>query len=447
MRSSARKTSFRFLFLLFCLTCLFSGKTDAAAAAEEQPLKPSLTLPELPPSGPGYRTPRAGEGFHTEVLGRDVIVHPRQRRSTAAWYFSVALYEPGPEKSEISPIGVLDFWAHPDDERLFRAQVSGFYNEILWTRQLPRAAPFEAVVTFENFTVPLAQAELVDGKLIESEELVWGYVQPGFGMGYRRQVPPGMQENMAAIDLLIEPAFLYFNSGSKTASDFVIPRDTLVLRGHLQMRLDSLERNLLELPHQGTAAGADLVFGRRTHWQNWGTGGKELAGEGRSYETASGYFLWAGGIPGIASERHRMIGLVHAGWGHNVDRFSAVRVGGGPNPMGEEYGTSADPVFPGAVPHEFFPDHFLFVTGEYRWEAIFFAYLGINATVGRLDRLRSSEAGIVKRTDTLTAVGARLTSGFVFQTRLQVAYNYNFSVVREGRSGGHEIILNLARGF
>lgn len=425
-----------FLFLALCSP----APAEAADISVEQ-------LPELNREGT-YRTPRAGEGFRTEVFGREVIVHPRDRRSTAAWDLSFALYEPGPENgSEIIPIGVLTFWEHPDDEHLFRAQISGVYDEIFWANPLPRFSFLEGVLTFENFSVPVAQSELVDGRYVEPEEVVWGYVRPGFGLGYRRQVSPGRQENMAAFDFTIEPGFLYFSKGSKTAENFAVPRDTFVLRGHIQMRLDGLERNLLELPHQGIAAGADLIYGYRSHWQNWGTNGAEHAEKGRTYQSYTGYFLVAGAIPGINSERHRLIGVVHAGAGHNVDRFSAPRIGGGPNPMGEEYDLTADPVLPGAVVQEFFPDHYLLFTGEYRWEPVFFAYLGFNAAAARLDRLRGTGAEIVKKTDTFTAVGARLTSAFFFHTRLQLAYNYNFSVVRDGRYGGHEIIVSLARNF
>ncbi len=407
---------------------------------------PGEQLPELNREGT-YHTPLAGEGFRTQVFGRDVVVHPRDRRFTAAWDLSLAFYEPGPQHSEVIPIGVLTFWQHPDDERLFRAQISGMYNEIFWGRTLPRFGPLEGVLTFENFNVPFAQAELVDGRAIDPEELVWGYVRPGFGLGYRRQVSPGHQDNMAAVDLTVEPGFLYFGKGSKTAQNFVVPQDTFALRGHLQTRLDALERNLLELPHRGIAAGADFTYGYRTDWENWGVNGGETAGKGRVFQSYTGYFLAAGGIPGINDDRHRLVGVVHVGIGHNLDRFSAPRVGGGPNPMGEEYGTTSDPVLPGAVVQEFFPNHYLLFTGEYRWEPIFFVYLGINASVGRLDRLRINGSETVKKNDTLTSVGARLTSGFVFRTRLQVVYNHNFSVVRDGQYGGHEMILNLARNF
>ena len=194
-------------------------------------------------------------------------------------------------------------------------------------------------------------------------------------------------------------------------------------------------------------AGADLVAGYRTDWQNWGMNGAMQAGSGRTYQSYTGYFLAAGGIPGIESDRHRLVGVVHGGTGHNLDRFSATRVGGGPNPMGEEYGSSVEPLLHGAVVQEFFPNHYLLLLAEYRFEPIFFSYIGVNASYGVLDRLRQTETGIVSKTDSFTALGTRLTTGFLFDTRLQLSYNYNFSVVRQGEYGGHEIIANISRAF
>ncbi len=132
------------------------------------------------------------------------------------------------------------------------------------------------------------------------------------------------------------------------------------------MRWDALERNLLELPHRGFAAGGDLIGGYRPDWQDWGVNGSNEAGDGRDYLSFSGYALAAGGVPGVASERHRLVGSLHGGAGRHLDRFTAPRIGGGPRPMGEEYGSTWRPVLPGAVIQEFYPDHYLVAVGEYR---------------------------------------------------------------------------------
>ena len=206
-------------------------------------------LPALNPPGALYHTPLAGDGFCAEIFGRDIPVQPRDRRSTNAWDAIVAFYEPGPENAEFFPMGVLSFWRHLDDDQLLRAQIAVLYNDIFWSRKIVSGSPWEWALTWRNFTVPFAQAELIDGKPLDQQELIWGYVRPGIGIGYRVQTQPH-QDNMTAVDLLLEPGYLYFNSSSQTSPAFVVPHDTFTFQTHLMFRLDRLTRNLLELPHQ-----------------------------------------------------------------------------------------------------------------------------------------------------------------------------------------------------
>ncbi len=449
MRYRKRITRGLALFCLVCLTGAFLGLGNPAARAQEGPAAdaPTPELPLLHPKGAPYRTPLAGEGFRAKLFGREITVQPRDRRSVSAWNLGAAIYKPAPEGSGILPLGDLYFWRHPDDKDLLRATVSGVYNNFFRARSPRDLGPFEWVLTFTNFTVPFAQAELVDGRALKSEELLWGYVRPGIGLGYRRQVWPGHQDNMFAVDLTLEPGVLFFGKGPDTAANFIVPQDTMELRAHLQMRWDALERNLLELPHQGFAAGADLVYGYRPDWENWGVNGSEAAKKGRDYLSFTGYFLAAGGVPWVESDRHRLIGSVHGGIGRNLDRFSSPRVGGGMDPVGEEYGSIWRPVMPGAVIQEFSPRHYLLATGEYRWEPVFFAYLSLDASVGWLDRLRRTGTGIYLKNNILSSLGGQVTTGFFFQTRLQLIYNYNFSVVRKGRHGGQEVIAQISRSF
>jgi hypothetical protein len=308
--------------------------------------------------------------------------------------------------------------------------------------------PFEWVLTFNNFTLPMSQYELVDGKAVKDERLLWGYVRPGFGFGYRQKVSPGHQDNMLAVDLTIEPGFLIFGKDSKAASNFVVPNNTFELREHLQVRLDALERNLLSLPHSGIAAGADLIHANRTNWKTWGLNSSET--DGREYLSASGYLLGAAAVPGVNSDRHRLLGSIHAGIGSNLDRFSAPRIGGGVLTMGEEYGSTWRPVLPGSVIQEYFPKHYAIAVGEYRWEALFFTYLSFNASVGYLDRLRQTGPNLTDTTsknDLFSSLGGRVTTGFFFNSRMQLSYNYNFSEIRNGRHGGQEILLHFSHSF
>ncbi|MDA8387246.1 MAG: hypothetical protein M0Z58_01115 [Nitrospiraceae bacterium] len=396
-----------------------------------------------PPAWAGGNFTR-GE-WSAEVFGRKVTVRPGNPRYVSAWDAGFDLSEPPPGNYEILPVGDVYIWRHPDSRSLFRADLSGVWDDVFWARRLKGLpGPFEGVLTFKNFTIPAARSELVDGEELKSEALLWGYVRPGFGIGYRRQVPPGHESNMLAADLIFEPGFLFFARGSDTADNFVAPRDTFEFRTRLELRWDALNRNLLRLPQKGYAAGADLVYGYRADWRDWGVNGAEAAGEGKTYASFTGYFLAAGGVPWVKSKSQRLVGAIHAGSGYRLDRFSAARVGGGPDPLGEEYGSTYLPVLPGAVIQEFFPEHYVLATGEYRWQPFFFACLGVDASAGWLDRLRRTDAGIVKKNDLLPAVGVRLITGFFFDTRLQIAYNYNFSVVRNGGYGGHEFLMEIS---
>ncbi|HTZ16871.1 MAG TPA: hypothetical protein VMB78_00370 [Dissulfurispiraceae bacterium] len=432
----------------FCLTILAAniGFEIAPAPAMDEPAMPLDSNSQLPEQkGTAYRTPRAGEGFTTVVFGREITVKPSDRRSVTALDLGVAFYKPLPEDNQFIPMGSLYLWHHPNDQSLLRADIALVYNDIFWAGSSPHLGPLEWVLTFNSFTLPVAQREFVDGRTIKSEELKWGYVRPGFGLGYRTKVAPGHQDNMYAVDLIIEPGFLYFAKGSKTAGNFAVPEDTFELRERLEVRFDAIERNLLSLPHRGFAAGGDLIHGDRTNWRNWGTNGLQLAREGRDYLAISGYMLAAGGVPGINSDRHRLICSLHGGAGDNLDRFSAQRIGGGVQTLGEEYGSTWRPVLPGAAIQEFFPKHYAIAAGEYRWEAFFFTYLSLDASLGWLDRMRQIGADIATKNDFFSSAGAHVTTGFFFDTRMQLAYNHNFTVIRRGRHGENEIVLHFSK--
>jgi hypothetical protein len=443
---------FSFLICICLIDMLFLPGLVKTAWAEDDSSAVSKDekLPPLHQDIPDYRTPRAGEGFRAEIFGREITVEPRDRRSSLAMDIGLAFYKPLPEVRQVIPWGAFYIWRHPNDQELFRAVIVGVYNDIFWAHASKNMDPFELVATFNNYTIPLAQAELVDGRANKNEELLWGYVRPGFGLGYRRTVSPGHQDNMMAIDATVEPGYLFFDKGSKTARNFVVPADTFELREHLQFRWDALERNILSLPHEGFAFGGDLVHGNRSDWRNWGINGSQPSDGGRDYLSFTGYIMKAGGVPGFDSDRHRLLAAVYGGTGSNLDRFSAPRIGGGDMPMGEEYGSTSQAVLPGAVFQEYFPKHYLLAIGEYRWEALFFTYLSLDASAGWLDRLRQTGPDITdttSKTDFFSSLGARLTTGFFFDSRMQFAYNYNFSEIRKDGRGGHEIVLHFSRDF
>jgi hypothetical protein len=422
---------------------------DSSRAEDNTPPVPQDQLqPLLSPDSPAYRTPRAGEGFRTELFGREIKVQPDNGRSVNAFDIGAQINIPGADNRAVIPFGAIYLWRHPDDKSLFRADIAGVYNDIFWSGSSRAMGPFEWVLTFNNYTLPMSQYELVDGKAIKDQRLIWGYVRPGFGFGYRQKVSPGHQDNMLAVDLTVEPGFLIFGKDSKAAPNFLVPNSTFELREHLQVRLDALERNLLSLPHTGIAAGADVIHADRTNWKPWGLNGSETGG--RDYLSARAYILGASAVPGITSDRHRLLGSVHAGTGSKLDRFSATRIGGGVLTMGEEYGSTWRPVLPGSIIQEYFPKHYAIAVGEYRWEALFFTYLSFNASVGYLDRLRligPNLSDTTTKNDFFSSLGGRVTTGFFFNSRIQLSYNYNFSEIRNGRHGGHEALVHLSHSF
>jgi len=410
----------------------------------------------LDPSDPDYRTPRAGEGFRTRIFGRDVEVEPRDRRSTSALSLGAAGWHPRPEGRGQVPFFAAYFWRRPDEQRFFRGSVSILYNDLLYAHSLASDTPFEVVLSFENDTVPFGSSALwADGERITGEELEWGWVRGGVGLGYRRQLVPGFGEiefadhvdpqtpdNMFAVRATLEPKYLYFSQGDDASPFFVTPQDTFELQGRLALRWDALERNLLDLSHHGYALGFDGLLGWRANWEDWGLG--ERAGRGRDWRLLQAYAVVADGVPGLG-ERHRLIGSLHGGWGGDLDRFSRPRLGGGPG--GDEYLSLARAKIPGATISEFTPDHYVSAIAEYRYELFFFTYLSGRTGVAWLDRDRLHLAGIHRQNDVLTSVGGRLTTGFFFESRLQVDYNYNFDVIREGDRGGNEWIVHLSRPF
>jgi hypothetical protein len=436
---------------------------SAARAEEPEPPTSGEDLRFVDPwdQGESYRSLRAGEGFRTSLFGFDATIEPRDRRSTSAIDVGAVAQFPGADEASFLPFASLYFWRRPDERRFLRATVGFVYNDVVAAHSFGNS-PFEAVFAFENNTVPFDDnAQWVDGERNEAEELRKVWVRGGVGLGYRRQVVPGWKplvfsegvdpqkpDNMFSAYLLAEPKYLYF-SRRNSAESFVLPQDTFELQGRAALRWDSLERNLLELPHRGFAVGFDATYGWRSNWEDWGIDGVERAERGRHPRLLQTYAVAATGIPGIDNERHRLIPTVHAGWGWGLDRFSQPRVGGGPS--GSEYMSLARPTLPGAAISEFTPRHYAVALAEYRYELLFFTYLSAYGGVAWLDRERLGPTGfaggIRRQNDLLYPVGARITTGFAFHTQLEIEYNYNFDVIRERDRGDSELVVHISRSF
>ena len=381
-------------------------------------------------------TPRAGEAYTGTVFGQPVSVAERDRTRVTEIGLGFQWIPNGPEKRVLVPSGALFFWRNATGgQSRLRALLSGLYDDVRYDRRLGRESPWEAVATFENVTLPFARSEYVEGKRIASEDLKWGYARAGAGIGYRRSLVPGHQDNAFEAAISYEPGYLYFSRGDDTEKGFLLPRNTYEGRFHFRLRADAFERNILELPHRGWDAGLEAWAGRRSDWKDWGGSafGIQSGDEGASWRAVAVYAAVAAGVPGVTSERHSLIGSAYAGTGRHLDRFSSFRLGGGSN--AGDFESASQPILPASGFDEFFCSHYGIANLEYRYQALFFLYLQARGTLARLDRMRFSSSGAIEsETDTLRAITVAMTSGFVWDSSLEIAYSRNFDLLRQ-RSG------------
>jgi hypothetical protein len=398
------------------------------------------------------RAPRAGEAWTETVFGKELSAAARDRASVTALVLNAQWIPDGPEQRVLVPAGGGFLWRNRrDGEERLRADIAVIANDVRYNRRLAPSG-WEAALTLENVTLPFARSEYVEGRRIASEELKWNFVRTGAGIGYRRTLSPGHQDNAFEAALTYEPGYLFFARGGDTASSFLLPRETYEGRIHLRLRADALERNILELPHAGVAAGLDAVAGHRSDWTDWGGGvlGVQNAGPARDFRAVSLYAVAAGGLPLISGERHRYVASAYAGRGVHLDRFSAFRLGGGSN-AGDWESLSA-PVLPAAGFQEFFPSRYGIVNLEYRYQAFFFLYLQARGSLAWLDRPRLTPQGsVTDRTGSLHAMTAGVTSGFLWDSSLELDYSYNFGILRQrsgaARSGGAALFLAWTKEF
>lgn len=377
------------------------------------------------------RTPRAGEAYTGTLFGNTVSAAERDRTRVTEIGLGFQWIPDGPERRVLVPSGGLFFWRNRGDSRL-RAAVSGLYDDIRYDHRLAPGSAWEAVGTFENVTLPFARSEYVEGERIASEELKWEFVRAGAGFGYRRALEPGHQDNAFEAAATYEAAYLFFARGDDTEETFRLPRNTYEGRFHLRVRADAFERNILELPHRGWAAGLDAWASRRSRWEDWGDSvfGIQSGEEGASWQAVAVYAAAAAGVPGVTSERHSLLASAYGGTGRHLDRFSAFRLGGGSN--AGDYESLSQPILPAAAFEEFFPSRYGIANLEYRYQALFFLYLQARGTVARLDRARFSSGGAVENeTATFRAVTAAVTSGFLWDSSLEIAYSRNFDLFRQ----------------
>jgi hypothetical protein len=419
---------------IWLCTCVASGALFAPlASAEEQ------------------KTPLAGEAFQTEVKGKEIDVPARQRRRVTAVDFGLMVIPNGPRAQQVTPFGALFVYQNADTRR-FRGTFALLYNDVRYNRGAEWADGWETVLTFNNLIVPFGRYEYVEGQAIQDVELKWSYVFAGLGIGYRKTLPPGHQDSALEMALTYEPGYLWFDRGKSASPGFVVPSDTYEGRVHFRLRTDMMDRNLMELVHSGISFGGDFLYGRRTHWQQWGGlvfDSPDVSKE-RNWLAGSVYAVAAGGVPFVESDRHRLIGQAYGGIGEHLDRFSAFRLPG--RPKGYEWDALSRPMLPGVAFNELFPRQYFITDLTYRYGALLAVFPYIRGTYALVERPRFVDNGAVRmQMDSLPAIGGGVITRGPWRTQVEASYSYNFGIFRSTSSGsqmgGHGIFLSISRGI
>lgn len=379
-------------------------------------------------------TPLAGEACTVTIFGTRIEVPARDRHRVTELYTGLQWAPSAPEKETLSPAAALLLWRYPESGLYrLRGELLGIYDDVRFSRRI--APEFDVVATFENTTLPWARADYVEGRRLSSEELKWGMVRAGAGVGWRVGISPFQPENVSELSLTYEAGGLFFSAGEKSDSSFVPPADVYEGRGHFRFHADSFRRNLLELPHSGWGAGLDAIAAHRARWRDWGG---ELSGAMRGADAASwssirGFAIAAVPVPFVPGERHRLVLAGYAGAGSNLDRFSGFRLSGGSNAGDTE--TLARPVVPAAALDEVVTRGYALASLEYRFEALLFLFVSVRGTMARVDRPRLAPDGTVApRTGWLNGVAAGVTSGFFSSSALEIFFERSFDL--ESVSGG-----------
>ncbi len=394
--------------LHFCILCALSSPCRAAGDGE-------------------YHTPLAGEPGRVTLMGRRVEIQAVDRARMNSITLGASLLEP--PQGQTSALPVAAFIHRRVTERSHaRAMIALFVNEIEYDRD---AGGLDLVAQFENETLPVAEREINHGEDVRGTSLYFGTLVGAAGIGYRTPVSPFQVDNDFRVQLLARAGYFYAHREGDTSPGLWVPPDTALLGARLRCRFDGLRRNLLELPHKGLAAGFDLDFTHRDRWR-----GEEGGSGNHNYAQFRGHLVGAYGVPGISSDRDRILfalygGITGAGRG---DRFNAFRINGSPFPS-EQYDLAC-PHYGGVVFDQVLARGYATATAGYRRELTFFLYLSALGSYIWADRSRAEAVDrVVFRDRQGAAATVALDSAFLWNSSLYLAWSYESGVMRDGRSG------------
>lgn len=434
-RRSERKVMFAGLGFIACLAagwqCACAGELPATTGTPSE----SATVRE---SQPGYRTPLAGEPFHTVFLGETVDIPRRDRGNQMALSLGGTFYLPKDGNDIGIPLIAL-YLLHTREDYRLRLTASGVVNELEAARPVGH---IEFLGRFENNTIPTGKTELIDNHEIKQTSVEWGTLSAGLGIGVRYPVAPFEVDNDLRLQLFGQTGYFYAKPTGDTPFTVRLPPDTMLYGLNLRGRYDGLRRNQLELLHLGVAWGFDLDFGHR---DKWGDAGNDLitvkGSDTRNFLRLSGYALGAFGLPGL-SEKNRMVVSVYGGMmgKTRTDRYNAFQFDGGPFPT--EAADIARLHYPGIGPNETLAADYLMTNLEYRREILFFLYLYLRGTLIWAERSTVTALNQVGfKSNSSQAIAAGMTLGFMWDSQLDLEYSWDSGFIRNGRSGSSILFM------
>jgi hypothetical protein len=439
--------------------------SGAQAAAEleasEAPADPPTRGGEDQADGE-YHTPLAGDGFSTELFGLQIDLEDRYRGDTFAVTLGATGFTPNIGGNTFIPFFAL-YYNRVWEERRVRAILSGVVNNPVDYAEHFLDGHLDLLAHFDSSTIPVTSAEIVDGDRVDFSELFWGWAALELGAGFRHRVWPWNIDNDLRVQVLYRGGYHYFKATHNTGlvngipvANIQEPPDTWVHGLRVKLRLDMIQRNILELPHYGVAVGGDLEVMRRDTWVDTGLveadGRRQFSREDtRDFTKLSGYLVLATGIP-LLSERHRLVFQLHGAWAplNDLDRYSGFRLGGGPQPT-ESNDLSRSP-YPGAMFDQFIARWYAIGSLEYRLEVLFFLYLHARATLAYADvpTFQGTPPGTVGPVRFVEGRGeaysAGFTTGFLWNSLLRAEYTYDSGAIRAG-DHGHTILVMWSKSF
>jgi len=422
----------RTLIMTICCTPLYALHLQAAEPEVKPRAVPSVS------EQTEHQTPLAGDACTLTLFGERIDIPVRDRCNTLALTLGVNYFSPALGGTDALPIAAL-YWRRESDHSKTRLIFSVFVNELDHALKYER---LELLGHLENSTIPFPQAEIEEGREIKESSINWGQASAWLGVGSRMPVSPFQMDNDLRVQIFYEGGYLYSSRAKDTGSQVRLPPDTYTHGLRLRVRYDGMRRNLLELLHEGFAAGMDTEWVRRQNWSDANYGGSILTkGATQEFAKLSGYLIAATPIPGL-SGRNRLVSSFHGGMAFSgeLDRFSLFRIGGGPF-ANESDDLSRSP-YPGAQFNQFPASDYMIGNVEYRREFFPFLYLHLRGTFAWADRdLLSSPKSLENDADLGKAFSVGLTTGFIWDSSIYLEYSHDDGFLRKGKQGDSALVL------